>query len=185
MTPVPGTADEATVPLGGTEAPGPTGQAPPPAEPPAGGMETTTPEPAVATGGPSVLPTSESTTPTTAAPQGGTAASAEPPAATNPAATDNVAAPANPAPLGAIVYAVHLESVKAEEGATREAARLAQQGLPTFVHRTEIPDKGTWWRVYVGPYGTRDEAAVVATDLLASGRDYAQVHKLKKDEVGR
>jgi hypothetical protein len=73
--------------------------------------------------------------------------------------------------------------VKSREGALREAASLATPALPTFIHRTEVPEKGTWWRVYAGPYGIREEADRASRALHAQGREYAQVYRVPRAEV--
>lgn len=101
-----------------------------------------------------------------------------------PAATSSPATSPAP-PAGGMVFGVHLESVKSEEGAAKEAAALTAQGTPAFIHRTDIPDKGTWWRVYAGPFATRDEAEQAAARIRAGGREYTQVHRLERGDTGR
>jgi cell division septation protein DedD len=78
---------------------------------------------------------------------------------------------------------VHVVSVTTKEGALREARTLGAGVRPTFVKSTEIPGKGTWWRVYVGPFGTRVEAERAVAEIKASGRDYAQVYRLVRAEI--
>ncbi|MFN8176586.1 MAG: SPOR domain-containing protein [bacterium] len=88
-----------------------------------------------------------------------------------------------PAPLGEVVWGVHVLSVTTKEGALREAKTLAAGVRPTFVKAAEVPGKGTWWRVYVGPFGTREEADRAAGEIKASGRDYAQVYRLTRADI--
>jgi cell division septation protein DedD len=78
---------------------------------------------------------------------------------------------------------VHVVSVTTREGALQEAKTLAAGVRPTFVKSTEVPGKGTWWRVYVGPFGTREEAERAAAEVKASGRDYAQVYRLARADI--
>ena len=86
------------------------------------------------------------------------------------------------APLGDVVWGVHVSSVKNRAGALQEAQRLAVNGRETFVKQTEVPGKGTWWRVYVGPFGTRAEADRTAATLRGAGED-AQVYRLARAEI--
>jgi cell division septation protein DedD len=72
--------------------------------------------------------------------------------------------------------------VKGRDGALVEAKRLSASDRPTFVKETEVPGKGTWWRVYVGPFGARAEAERAAVALRESGED-AQVYRLARAEL--
>lgn len=106
---------------------------------------------------------------------------ATPPAVTPPAATQTP--PPSPA-LGPVVYSVHVSSVKSRAGAERDVEVYGTSAnRPAFLKRVEIPDKGTWWRVYVGPFATRDEADRVAAELHKAGREYAQVHRMARSEI--
>lgn len=114
------------------------------------------------------------------------AVASSPPRPTTPpsAAPTGSTAPAGAAraPLGEVVWGVHVSSVKDRDGALGEAKRLAVGDRKTFVKETEVPGKGTWWRVYVGPFGARAEAERVAASLRGSGED-AQVYRLARAEV--
>ena len=104
-----------------------------------------------------------------------------------PAATPTREAPAVRAvPVGTTgrLHFVHVSSVKGREAAGREAARLRAAGYPTALRQVEIPDRGTWWRVYLGPYGERGDASTIADRVKAAGlTDYTQIHRLLASEV--
>jgi cell division septation protein DedD len=86
------------------------------------------------------------------------------------------------APIGTTagpLYAVHVASVKSESGAKKERDAFTKAGYPTFTRSVEIPNKGTWMRIYVGPYGERDAAKNIAGQVRESGlTDYTQIHRL-------
>jgi hypothetical protein len=67
-------------------------------------------------------------------------------------------------------YVIHVSSFRGREKAKEEAFYLAGWGYPVFMYRVDLGSKGTWYRVYVGPYGTREEATR---------------HKIKLDENPR
>ena len=48
-------------------------------------------------------------------------------------------------------------------------ARLALQGLEASVEPTNLPDKGVWYRVRLGPYSNVDEINRVRTQLVENG----------------
>jgi cell division septation protein DedD len=123
------------------------------------------------------------------APTSAAAAAEAPPASAAPApapvaTTHPTPATATPGTtIASGLYAVHVSSVKSRAGAERDVASYGSAARPAFLKRTEIPDKGTWWRVYVGPFEGREEAERVAAELRASGREYAQVHKVERSEI--
>ncbi len=148
------------------------------AAPPAGQSPATEPGPGAGE------PVAETPVPVSADAPPATAAGTSAPATGS--STGSAAATGTPAAVAAgTVFGVHLESVKSEDGAAKEAATLTAQGTPAFIHRTDIPDKGTWWRVYAGPFATRAEAEQAAARIRAGGREYAQVHRLERGETGR
>ncbi|MCA9753982.1 MAG: SPOR domain-containing protein, partial [Gemmatimonadetes bacterium] len=81
-------------------------------------------------------------------------------------------------------FGVHLTSQTTEAGARQDAARFQRAGYPTVIRHVEIPKKGWWWRVYVGPYGDRAEAAGVAAELKRKNiTDYTQIHRLPAEDA--
>lgn len=96
-----------------------------------------------------------------------------------PTSPDPVSPPERATPGGR--FGVHLVSVKTEADANREAARIGKSGFPTVIREVDLGEKGTWWRVYLGPYGTRDAAARVAQEVKTTGvTDYAMVLRLPR-----
>jgi cell division septation protein DedD len=67
-------------------------------------------------------------------------------------------------------YIVHVSSFKGIDKAREEARDLLGWGYPVFIYRVDLGSKGTWHRVYVGPYDTRESA---------------MDHKIKLDENPR
>ena len=91
-------------------------------------------------------------------------------------------ATARPAAAPGGTYAVHVSSVKSESGANQESAVLAAAGWPAFVRAVDLPDKGRWYRVYVGPYADREAARGAEAQVRASGQhEYTQVQRVPRD----
>ncbi|MBP2680654.1 MAG: Sporulation related domain, partial [Candidatus Krumholzibacteriota bacterium] len=67
-------------------------------------------------------------------------------------------------------YIVHVSSFHGIEKAGVEARDLIGWGYPVFLYRVDLGSKGIWYRVYVGPYATRESA---------------MEHKIKLDENPR
>jgi DedD protein len=66
-------------------------------------------------------------------------------------------------------FRIQVVSVSSRSDADREAARLTRQGFPARVEPASGP-KGTVYRVRVGPFATREEAARATDRLAAAGR---------------
>jgi Mrp family chromosome partitioning ATPase/cell division protein FtsN len=85
---------------------------------------------------------------------------------------------------GAHVYVVHVSSLKTEPTAKIEAARIEKAGYPVIVRREEVPGRGTWFRVYAGPYGERVAATNAAGEIRRSGvSDYTQVQRVASSKL--
>ena len=65
--------------------------------------------------------------------------------------------------------AVQVASTKEEASATALVKKLKQLGYAGFSRRAVIPNKGTWYRVRVGPYGNKAEAEQMRKELLEDG----------------
>lgn len=83
------------------------------------------------------------------------------------------AAPAKPAGIPAKVvaggnYIIQVASVQKKSGAQDLSARLSKSGYPAFVEETDLGAKGIWFRVYVGPFGSREAADGTASSLKAA-----------------
>ena len=68
-----------------------------------------------------------------------------------------------PTPAGPL--AVQVASTKDEASAKALVKKLKQLGYAGFSIKAEIPNKGTWYRVRVGPYRTRSEVEQVHQEL--------------------
>ena len=80
-------------------------------------------------------------------------------------------------------YVVHLSSFRSLEQAELEVARLREASLaPEFVF-VEIPGKGSWYRVFVGHFGTFDEARNTAVQLQAE-MDLGQIYVVGQGGTG-
>lgn len=72
-------------------------------------------------------------------------------------------------PLAAEEVLVQVMSVQDEAAAKKEADRLFDLGVPAFSRAEQVPDKGAWNRVYLGPFETESDAAVAAETLKKQG----------------
>lgn len=121
---------------------------------------TTTPRPAA---------TSSPTATTTTAPRQVTA-SAPAVAPTAAPAAEKKTAPAK-SDSGAL-YVVQVASLQQKSAADGLRDRLAQKGYPAYVEGVNLGDKGYWYRIYAGPFTSRDtansSAAAIKADRLAT-----------------
>jgi hypothetical protein len=102
---------------------------------------------------------------------------AAPPAAASAAAPPRAIAPTRPVPVasGSGGFVVQVSSRRSESEA--EAAYRSLQskytsvlnGQPHSVKRADLGAKGVFFRAMVGPYGTRDQAIQVCSNLKAAG----------------
>ena len=72
-------------------------------------------------------------------------------------------------PQAAGATAVQVASTKDEASAAELVKKLKRLGYAGFSVRAVIPDKGTWYRVRVGPYRTTSEAEQMRNELLKDG----------------
>jgi len=72
-------------------------------------------------------------------------------------------------PQAAGATAVQVASTKDEASAAELVKKLKRLGYAGFSVRAVIPDKGTWYRVRVGPYRTKSEAEQMRNELLKDG----------------
>ncbi|HEY5637454.1 MAG TPA: SPOR domain-containing protein [Burkholderiales bacterium] len=76
------------------------------------------------------------------------------------------------------VYYVQAGSFQNPADADNQKARLAILGLESSVEPTSLPDKGTWYRVRLGPYTQLEELNKARQTLATNGID-ASLIKLK------
>jgi cell division protein FtsN len=76
------------------------------------------------------------------------------------------------------VYFIQAGSFQNPADADNQKAKIAILGFESSVEPTTLPDKGTWYRVRLGPYTTLEELNRVRRALSQSGID-ASLVKLK------
>jgi len=76
------------------------------------------------------------------------------------------------------VYFIQAGSFQNPADADNQKAKIAILGFESSVEPTVLPDKGTWYRVRLGPYTTLDELNRVRRTLSQNGID-ASLVKLK------
>jgi len=123
--------------------------------------------------------------PTAAAPK-----TAPPPATTpavraQPAKTATATAPGVPKPTPAGAWGVHVSSLLTEDRAQSEIDGLERAGWTAVSRHVLVEGKGLWFRIYVGPYATKEDARKVAGELKASGRSWAVAQKIPEEGTGR
>jgi cell division septation protein DedD len=63
-------------------------------------------------------------------------------------------------------YSIQTSSWSTERGASREAARILRAfGYYTYVKKVVLPERGTWYRVYVGIFALREAAEKAAQEI--------------------
>jgi cell division protein FtsN len=79
------------------------------------------------------------------------------------------------------VYFIQAGSFQNPADADNQKARLAILGFESSVEPANLPDKGTWYRVRMGPYAKVDEINKVRQALAQSGID-ASLIKVKDQQ---
>ena len=78
-------------------------------------------------------------------------------------------------------FTVQVASSREKEDADGMAARLRKKGYDAFVVPAEIPGKGKWYRVRVGVFPTKEEAASYADGLKRKERSIKSVFVSEND----
>lgn len=84
-----------------------------------------------------------------------------------------VAAPApkpvvsKPAAVASGSYIVQAAAVKQRQGAEGLRDRMKKKGYAAFVESADLGAKGTWYRVYAGPFGSKSDADQAVRSLKA------------------
>ncbi len=68
-------------------------------------------------------------------------------------------------------FTIQVASTKDEASADKLVVKLRMNGYPAYQSRAEIPDKGIWYRVKVGPYAKRDAAEPILKRLKSEKMD--------------
>ena len=80
-------------------------------------------------------------------------------------------------PTAAGTLTIQVASMKDGAAAERIVANLKKDGYPAFLVRSVIPGKGLWFRVRVGSYASREQAAADIDRLTRSGKKPMLVKK--------
>jgi cell division septation protein DedD len=75
-------------------------------------------------------------------------------------------------------YTIQVSSRKKKEISILEAMKSRDKGNPGFVSHVYIPDKGDWYRVFIGSYRTVEEAEQAAVELKKEAYPHAFVVKM-------
>lgn len=67
--------------------------------------------------------------------------------------------------LFAASYVIHISSYQEEDKAIVDQGQLKKKELPAFIKMVKINNKGTWFRVLIGPYSDYDNAVSTAKVL--------------------
>jgi len=81
-------------------------------------------------------------------------------------------------------YFLQVGAFENEDDADNMKAKLALQGFEAVVQTAEIPNKGIWHRVRVGPLSDAEQINKVRGDLILNGfnADLIKVHTETKTE---
>jgi len=83
-------------------------------------------------------------------------------------------------PVGEQGWALHVYSLPNMESLQVELKELDRRGFKTAVKAVDVPDKGRWYRVFLGNFATRGEADAAKSALLENlGADYAAAKRFE------
>lgn len=81
------------------------------------------------------------------------------------------------------IYTVQVSSWQSRRNAEADAARFQGQGHEVYVQRANIPEKGgIWYRVRVGQFATKEEAQVLADDLVYQLQSGFWLDRVRQDQ---
>ena len=77
-------------------------------------------------------------------------------------------------------YYVHVSSFRLEKRAAQDVERLRNKGYDPIAKREQVADLGYWYRVYIGPFSSQQEAKLKKQELGSRKLvEYAAIHKRK------
>jgi lysophospholipase L1-like esterase len=75
-------------------------------------------------------------------------------------------------------YYLHISSFRVKKRAFQDAERLQDKGYKTITRREQLANLGYWYRVYIGPFSSLQEAKLKSKELRRKKLvDYVAVHK--------
>jgi DedD protein len=103
-----------------------------------------------------------------------------PPASAEQTAKTAASKPVSPPPVNtsaAGLYLVQAASFAKEEEAQALHARLSKKNYPVYVQAAQLGERGTWYRVMIGPFENTSAAERIATRLQGEEKLSAMVRK--------
>ena len=77
-----------------------------------------------------------------------------------------------------LYYYIHVSSFRVKGTADREVIRLAKNGYAVFTRHEKVPLKGFWYRVYIGPLSSLQDATAKQKELRKKALvTYAAIRK--------
>lgn len=87
-------------------------------------------------------------------------------------------------PTSSSLYSVHISSFTKSAMADQVLEKILKEGLEAFQTVVQMPDTGTWYRIFVGQYKTREEALSLADRLKESGQfPFSVVTMVSRDKT--
>jgi hypothetical protein len=75
-------------------------------------------------------------------------------------------------------YYLHVSSFRLKERAVKDVERIRNQGYNAVARRERVSDKGYWYRIYIGPFSSLQEAKLKAEELRRHKiAEYIAIHK--------
>ena len=65
----------------------------------------------------------------------------------------------------AVVYQIQVASFRVKTEASRFQKKMFNAGFPAFIRSVDLVEKGEWYRVYTGPYSSKDIAEKAQADI--------------------
>ena len=76
-------------------------------------------------------------------------------------------------------YYLHVSSFRSEKSALEDANKMRDEGYEAIARRERVPNKGYWYRVYVGPFSSLGEAQAQKEEISGSGlAGYVAIRKM-------
>jgi hypothetical protein len=86
-------------------------------------------------------------------------------------------------------YYLHISSFRSEKRAIKDVKARRNQGYNAVIRREQLPNKEYWYRVYIGPFSSLQEARLKKEELISRKlSDYAVIKKktsLIKTNIGK
>jgi len=85
-------------------------------------------------------------------------------------------------------YYLHISSFRAKKRAIQDGERLQNSGYKTVTRYEQVANLGYWYRVYIGPFSSLEEAKLICEEFkrrnLDGYDDYVAIHKMESLILG-